>query len=128
MLDICKAKQENGHPFCTHFNGNLSSRLGFFFFPSAYLEFYRRKIASYGLGSKTLFPLLCCKVIKGPFVLTLCGSLKRRAFIFLVMEVVPSETTHIPKNNPMWNLLISDTYFPQKHSHSEREIAFHKRN
>lgn len=52
------------------------------FLPSAYLEFHTHKIAAYRLGNKTLFPFLCCKVIKGLFVLTSGGPLKKENFHF----------------------------------------------
>lgn len=95
--------------------------------PSAYLEIWTYTVAAYRLRNKTLFPFLCCKVIKGLFVLTLCDSLKKN-FSFPYNRICALRNCTHPLNNPMWNLLISDTYFPQKHSHSEREIAFHKRS
>lgn len=98
------------------------------FLLSAYLEFCTHKIAGYRLGNKTLFPFLCCKVIKGLFVLTLRGSFKKESFHFSYNRSCALRNYTYPWNNPMRNLLISDTYFPQKPSHSEREMAFHKRN
>lgn len=129
MTDIFKASWENGHPFCLHLKGNLPKTIqdSLPFCISGIL--HSKKISAHRLGNKTLFPLLCFQVIKGLFVLILCGSLKKKEnFHFPYNGSCAFRNYKYPCNNPMWNLFISDTYFPQKHSHNEREIAFHKGN
>lgn len=83
--------------------------------------------SAYKLGNKILLPL-CRNVIKGLFVLMLCGSLNKVNFPFPYNVSCVFRNYKYPWNNPVWDLLISDTYFPQKHSRNEREIAFHKGN